>query len=81
MAQKDCKSCKWYHTDVDLPWAVCRLHEFHFEHDYTPCEEYEEKVGSSGRAGSSESGNGCGTFIIIAIILYYILYYIIEYYL
>lgn len=38
---KTCRSCKYYWTDVDLPHPVCRKHEFHFESDFTPCEDYE----------------------------------------
>jgi len=36
-----CRSCKYYWTDVDLPHPVCRKHEFHFENDFTPCDDYE----------------------------------------
>ncbi len=40
---RTCKDCKYYWTDVDLPHPVCRLHEFHFESDFTPCEQFESK--------------------------------------
>ena len=35
-----CKQCKYYFTDVDLPHPVCTRHEFHFEGDFTPCEDF-----------------------------------------
>lgn len=36
----NCRDCKYFYRDVDLPWPVCKLHEFHFEGDYTACEDF-----------------------------------------
>ncbi len=37
-----CKSCRWYKTDVDLPHPVCTYHQFHFEQDFSTCDDYEK---------------------------------------
>lgn len=36
----NCRDCKYFYRDVDLPWPVCNLHQFHFEGDYTACEDF-----------------------------------------
>lgn len=45
--ENDCRSCKYYEKDVDVPWPICRLHKFHFEDDFSPCDDFESN-GSSG---------------------------------
>ncbi len=37
----NCRQCRWYMEDVDLPHPVCTLKQFHFEHDFTPCGDFE----------------------------------------
>lgn len=76
MAKKDCTYCKWYHTDIDLPRPVCKLHEFHFEGDYTPCEEYEGPTEAEIQAKEDKGEIGCivGLIIIIIIIIVIVLY-------
>ncbi len=49
-----CRNCKYYKKDVDLPHPVCTLHRFHFESDFTPCDDYTESSSSS-----SSSSDGC----------------------
>lgn len=39
----NCRDCKYYMTDVDLPFPVCTLHQFHFENDFTACDDFTHK--------------------------------------
>lgn len=74
-----CRDCRYYKTDVDLPYPVCTLNEFHFEGDYTPCESF-SPTSSSSSSSSSSSGGGFGclgpiiTVVVIAIIALFVLF-------
>ena len=71
----DCRKCKYFERDVDLPHPVCTYHQFHFEGDYTPCSDYDgptESSSSSSSYSSSDSGSmgkGCAIAIVIAIVI------------
>ncbi len=71
---RDCRDCKHFWRDVDLPFPVCRLHEFHFEHDYSPCSDYDGPTdsgssGSSYSSSSSSDSSGCRGCAIAAAVL------------
>lgn len=58
----DCRSCKYYEYDVDSPWPVCKLHRFHFEHDYTPCSDYVSSSSGSSSGGCYITTAVCNSF-------------------
>lgn len=60
-----CRDCKYFKTDVDLPYPVCTLHEFHFTTDYTPCDDFV----SNAYKPSSSSKPGKGLVGIIAVVI------------
>ncbi len=68
---RSCRDCKHFYRDVDLPWPVCQLHQFHFEGDYSPCSDYNgpDESSSSSSSYSSSGSSGCGKFVVIAIII------------
>lgn len=35
-----CRDCYYYWSDIDLPHPVCTKHQFHFEHDFEPCNDF-----------------------------------------
>lgn len=71
---RDCRDCKHFWRDIDLPFPVCRLHEFHFESDYSPCSDYDGpsdngSSGSSYTSSSSSDSSGCRGCAIAAAVL------------
>lgn len=68
---RSCRDCKHFYRDVDLPWPVCQLHQFHFEGDYSPCSDYDgpSELSSSSSSYSSSDSSGCGKFVLIAAII------------
>lgn len=64
-----CRDCKYFKTDVDLPFPVCTLHEFHFTTDFTPCESFTSNAYSSSSSSSSSKKGGKGLLIGIVIAL------------
>lgn len=74
-----CRDCRYYKTDVDLPYPVCTYNEFHFEGDFTPCESFSPKTSSSSSSSSSSSGGGFGCLgpiiavIVIAVIAFFVI--------
>lgn len=70
---RDCRDCKHFWRDIDLPFPVCRLHEFHFEDDYSPCSDYDgpsdSGTSSSSSSSSSSDSSGCRGCAIAAAVL------------
>ena len=69
-----CRDCKYFKTDVDLPYPVCTLHEFHFTTDYTPCDDfvsnaYKPSSSSSSSSGSGKRVSGCIVAVVIAVVI------------
>ena len=38
--EKNCRNCKYYWKDVDLPKPVCLKHKFQFDGDHDPCDDF-----------------------------------------
>lgn len=68
-----CRDCKYFKTDVDLPYPVCTLHEFHFTTDYTPCDDFVSNAykpsSSSSSSGSGKRVSGCIVAVVIAVVI------------
>ncbi len=43
----NCRDCKHFWKDVDLPHPVCRLHQFHFQNNFTPCDQFDSATPSA----------------------------------
>lgn len=77
-----CRDCKYYDDNCDLWRPVCVLHEFHFESDYTICEQYNPKYGSpevpkyyntsgsSNTSGASSSSGSIGGVLLLGVIVF-----------
>lgn len=68
-----CRDCKYFKTDVDLPYPVCTLHEFHFTTDYTPCDSFVSNAykpsSSSFSSGSGKGAIGCVVAVVIVLVI------------